>query len=94
MENVLNVLDGIKNGVCVQMLPKEAEEVLDYVKELEKANRILEENWLAYMRINQDAIDILESIYMLDNVTITNNACEKIEAAISKLQGNEEDEIN
>ena len=32
-------------------------------------------------------IEILEHIYMLDNVTITNNACEEIDKAIKILKG-------
>lgn len=34
----------------------------------------------------EKASEILNNIYMLDNVTITNNACEKIDNAINILQ--------
>lgn len=34
-----------------------------------------------------EAIKILENIYMLDNVTITDNACKEIDKAIEILKG-------
>lgn len=34
----------------------------------------------------EKAIELLKSVYMLDNVTITNNACDKIDNAINILQ--------
>jgi len=37
------------------------------------------------------AIEILENIYMLDNVTITNNACNEIDKAINILKGEDKE---
>ena len=40
---------------------------------------------------NEKVVEILENIYMLDNVTITNNACVEIDKAINILQNGSED---
>ena len=41
----------------------------------------------------EKAIPILNNIYMLDNVTITNNACEEIDKAINTLQNGSDDNV-
>ena len=55
-----------------------------------------EESAIKIMKMYEDyklrvdkAIEILENIYMLDNVTITNNACNEIDKAINILKGDE-----
>lgn len=45
-------------------------------KEIQRLNNIIDET-----------TKLLDSIYMLDNVTITNNATEKIDEAIDLLKG-------
>ena len=52
---------------------------------IEKCN-LIKANERKQKKIDK-AIGILENIYMLDNVTITDNACKEIDKAINILKG-------
>lgn len=60
------------------------------VKSNESAKRMRRERKM-YRKRCEDAAVLLHSIYMLDNVTITNNACEVIDDAIKILEGDDDE---
>lgn len=66
------------------------DEVKEYFFEMKELNDIIKEK---QQRID-NAIEILENIYMLDNVEITNNAIREIDKAIDILKGSDKDEFN
>ena len=79
---------------------KESNALLDYITNLQQENKRLKEtleehdetlektfDLVAQLSLRIDkTINILNNIFMLDNVTITNNACEEIYKAINILQ--------
>lgn len=59
----------------------------DYIFCVEGDKETYKDMIFMYQERIEKAITILNNIYMLDNVTITNNACEEIDKAINILQG-------
>lgn len=82
-------------------LQQENERLKERVAYLERSNNRREDTIIGlrfevaeqedYKSRCEKAIELLESVYMLDNVTITNNACEKIDNAINILQNGSEE---
>lgn len=82
-------------------LQQENERLKERVAYLERSNNRREDTIIGlrfevaeqedYKSRCEKAIPILNNIYMLDNVTITNNACEEIDKAINTLQNGSED---
>lgn len=92
------------NLKCIKSLKEQLESVINenqrllkqWFEDNDKTVKLVSEkecyksNYNDYKSRCEKAIELLESVYMLDNVTITNNACEKIDNAINILQ-NESD---
>lgn len=76
----------MKADADLDKLKDRCHDLYDENQRLKKANEILEENWGHYMMKCGKALTVLKSIYNLDNVTITNNACDKIDEAINILR--------
>ena len=85
----------------IKALQQENERLKERIAYLERSNNRREDTIIGlrfevaeqedYKSRCEKAIPILNNIYMLDNVTITNNACEEIDKAINTLQNGSDD---
>ena len=62
----------------------------DRIKELEQINEEHRKINGELRKTINEAVNILERIYLLENVSITNNAVNEIDKAINILQGSDE----
>lgn len=101
-EELKSKLECYENGVYYSSKVDKLEQENERLKEennhkaMNDYAHAIDESWYRelyddYKSRCEKASDLLTSLCMLDNVTITNNACEKIDAAIKMLQNGSDD---